>query len=148
MWCDDLDVDLIRVVPGAVEALGDAADVQLRTFSNLTDGTINHPACWSTDFGFTSFFWTDELYRPPASYRTDAPEVGCTFLEAIRDEWVHSCLIAVNRRIVWRPRPGWLDRLMYDVRGITVLEDNIREQIREAVRDSLRTAAAKLLASS
>lgn len=144
MWCDDFDADLLRIVPGAAEALGAAADVRLTTRSHVTGGRINLPSCWHTDRGLAAFFWTHPEGMPPACYVTSEPEAGCTFLEAVRDEWVHTCLIVVDHQLIWRPRWSWLDKLMYDVRGWTVLEDAERERIRQSVRDSLRTAAYKL----
>jgi hypothetical protein len=146
MWCDDFDADLLRVVPGAAEVLGTAAGIRLTTRAYVTDGTINHPLCWHTDQGIAAFFWTCDAGRSPAGYVTNDREIGCTFLEAVRDEWVHDCLIVVDRRLIWRPRPNrWMMPLMYDVRGWKVLDDSAREQIRQSVCDSLRTAAAKLL---
>lgn len=145
MWCDTFDADLLKVVPSATETLGDAASIQLRTQSYLTGGKINCPSCWNTHDGLAAFFWTTEQFRLDASYLTDAPEAECTFGEAVRDEWVHGCLIVVNRQLIWRPRHRWMEQLMYDIRGWTVLEDAEREVIRQAVRDSLRTAAGKML---
>lgn len=145
MWCDTFDADLPKVVPGAIEALGDAASIQLRTYSTLTDGKINCPSAWNTYDGLAAFFWTCDEGRPDASYVTDNPVAGCTFLEAVRDEWVHGCLVVVDHLIVWRPRPRWQLRLMNDLRGHVALGDAEREKIRQSVRDSLRTAAGRLL---
>lgn len=145
MWCDTFDADLLKVVPGAAEALGDAASIRLRTYSRLTGGKINCPSAWNTYDGLAAFFWTCPDGKPDPAYLTDAPEAGCTFLEAVRDEWVHGCLIVVDHLIVWRPRPGWQLQLMGDLRGWTVLEDAEREKIRQSVRDSLRWAAGKML---
>jgi hypothetical protein len=131
------------VVPGAAEALGPAADLRLLTYCRTTSGKINHPSCWNTDEGFAAFFWTTEEYRPPAHYSTDAPVAGCTFLEAARDEWVHSCVIVVNRYVVWRPPVLLMQKLMYDVRGMPFTGEE-REQVRSEVRQSLRSAAERL----
>lgn len=84
MWCDTFDADLLEVVPGAAEALGDAAPIELRTYSRLTDGKINHPACWNTDHGTAAFFWTGPGFKPPAEYYTDLPETGCTLPDSGR----------------------------------------------------------------
>lgn len=145
MWCDTFDADLPKVVPGAIEALGEAAKIQLRTYSTLTGGKINCPSAWNTYDGLAAFFWTCDEGRPDASYVTDSPVAGCTFLEAVRDEWVHGALVVVDHLIVWRPRPRWQLKLMDDLRGHVVLEDAEREEIRQSVRDSLWTAAAKML---
>jgi len=147
MWCDDFDADLLAVVPGAAQALGETAGIRLETFSRLTGGKINCPSAWNTDAGLVAFFWTAPEFRPPASYSTDHPVVPCTFLEAVRDEWVHSCAVSVNRRIVWRPPVRLMERLMYDLRGWTVLTGREREATRQAVRRSLTAAASALTAA-
>ena len=147
MWCDDFDADLLAVVPGAAQALGETAGVRLETFSPLTGGKINGPSAWNTDAGLVAFFWTAPEFRPPASYSTDRPVVPCTFLEAVRDEWVHSCAVAVNRHIVWRPPGQLMQQLMYDLRGWTVLTGREREGIQQAVRRSLTAAASALTAA-
>jgi len=54
---------------------------------------------------------------------------------------VHSCVVVVNRHVVWRPPCRLMERLMYDVRGWTPLADEEREQVRGEVRESLRSAA-------
>lgn len=145
MWCDSFDADLLKVVPGVAEALGDTADLQLTTYSHVTDGRINCPSAWNTDFGLASFFWTAPEFRPPSAYCTTEPEVECTFLEVIRDEWVHSCAVVVNRHLVWRPPAGLLDKLMYDLRGWGGrLEDGRREEIRGHALRSLEAAAGRL----
>jgi hypothetical protein len=145
MWCDDFDADLLKVVPGAAEALGDTARVEMRCYSRLTGGRINLPSCWHTDAGLAAFFWTDPALRPPESYVTDDPEAGCTFLEAVRDEWVHGQVVVVNRQLVWRPREALMMRLMYDLRGWgTPLTDAVRAETRGHVLASLDQAARRL----
>jgi len=147
MWCDDFDADLLAVVPGAAQALGETASIRLETFSSLTGGKINCPSAWNTDAGLVAFFWTAPEFRPPASYVTDDPVAECTFLEAVRDEWVHSSTISVNGRIVWRPPVRLMERLMYDLRGWTVLTGREREAIQQDVRRSLTAAASALTAA-
>lgn len=141
MWCDTFDADLLAVVPGAAQALGDTASIRLETYSRLTGGKINHPSCWNTDGGVTAFFWTAPEFRPGASFYTDQPVAECTFLEAVRDEWVHDCAVNVNGHLVWRPPARLMQQLMYDLRGWTVLDDDAREEIRSRVRHSLVRAA-------
>jgi hypothetical protein len=144
MWCDTFDADLLAVVPGAAEALGDTAGIHLWTYSRPTGGKINCPSAWNTYDGLVAFFWTADEHRPDASYCTDAPVAECTFLEAVRDEWVHSCAVSVNGVIVWRPPVGLMDRLMYDLRGWTVMADALREDTRQNVLRSLEGAAKRL----
>lgn len=146
MWCDTFDADLLAVVPGAAEALGLAAGIRLETYSKTYAGKINLPSCWDTHEGFVAFFWTDPAARPPAGFVTDDPVVSCTFLEAVRDEWVHDAAISVNGQVVWRPPVRLMERLMYDLRGWTVLPDAERDAIRLNVRISLGRAAGRLAA--
>jgi hypothetical protein len=145
VWCDTFDTDLLKVVPGALEALGDTAGVELLTRSRLTGGRINHPSCWNTDHGIAAFFWTGPGHEPPSSYVTGEAVAECTFLEAVRDEWVHDCVIVVNRQVVWRPPVGLMTRLMYDLRGWgTPLTDALRAETRGHVLASLDVAARRL----
>jgi hypothetical protein len=144
MWCDSFDADLLKVVPGAAETLAGTAGVKLETHSSPTDGKINCPSAWWTDEGLAAFFWTDPELAAPAGYITDDPVVECTFLEAVRDEWVHGQILCVNRRVVWRPPARLMEKLMFDLRGWTVLTDAEREDIRKSVRKSLSAAAARL----
>lgn len=144
LWCENFDADLLAVVPGAVEALGDAAGVELWTYSHVTNGRINHPAAWNTDHGLAAFFSTRDRSPTPARYVTRDPLVECTFLEAVRDEWIHSCTIVVNGRVVWRPPIRAFEQLMFDVRDWKTLADEARQRIRRAVTDSLADAALQL----
>lgn len=141
LWCETFDADLLAVVPGAVEALGDVADLELWTYSTPTNGKINCPASWWTLNGLAAFFSTRDRSPAPPSYRTSDPLVECTFLEAVRDEWVHGAIVVVNLVAVWRSPQRHMERLMYDVRGWTRLSDADREEIRADVIRSLVAAA-------
>jgi hypothetical protein len=138
MWCDDFDADLLKVVPGAAEALGDTAAVRLLTYSRPTGGKINCPSSWN---GVGALFWTAPEHKPDACYYTDAPVTPCTFLEAVRDEWVHDSALVVNGALVWQAPVRLMERLMYDVRGWTVLTDGHRAEVRGHVLASLDAAA-------
>ena len=59
-------------------------------------------------------------------------------------KWVHSCAVSVNGLLVWRPPVRLMERLMYDLRGWTVLPGDEREQIRRDVLASLESAARRL----
>lgn len=144
MWCDSFDADLLKVVPGAAVALGDTEGLELSTYSNPTDGKINCPSEWSTEDGFTAFFWTNPDRKPPQVYYTTAPVTGCTFLEAVRDEWVHHAILNVNGTEIWRPPVRLFERLMYDVRGWTALGEGTRGDIRTEVIAGLTAAADRL----
>jgi hypothetical protein len=143
MWCDTFDADLLKVVPGAEDALGDTAGVRLLTYSTLTNGKINCPASWN---GAGAFFWTSPDHQPDRSWHTGKPVAGCTFLEAVRDEWVHCAALNVNGALVWQAPVRLMERLMYDVRGWTVLADAGRAEIRGWVLASLDAAARRLRA--
>jgi hypothetical protein len=147
MWCDTFDADLLAVVPAATEALGDAAGLELLTHGHATDGKLNHPSVWNGDGGMLAFFWTpgcEHLGRPGRlGYWTDEPVIGCTFTEAVRDAWSHTYVIVINNVPCWNPPWRPFERLMYDVRGWTVLPDSAREEIRESVCRSLRAAAER-----
>lgn len=140
MWCDGFDADLLKVVPGAAAVLGDTAGVPLLTYSRLTGGKINHPSVWN---GAGALFWTGPAYRPPAFYHTDVPVARCTFLEAVRDMWVHSCTVVVNEQPVWQPPVRLMERLMYDVRGWAPLDAGERETTRKRVQAGLAAAAQR-----
>jgi hypothetical protein len=144
MWCDDFDADLLAVVPGVAEVLGPAASVRLFTYSGLTDGRINHPSCWNGGAGFVALFWTGPAWKPEPYYWTDKDVAECTFIEAVRDEWVHDAAIYVNGHAIWKPPVRLMEKLMYDLRGWTPLADEEREEIRENVRRSLKSAADRL----
>ena len=144
MWGDGFDADLPEVVPGAMRALGETAAVPLLTYSRVTGGAINCPAAWNTGYGLMSFFWTAPEHQPDESWWTDEPVVPCTFGQAVRDEWVHSCIVAVNGRVVWEPPARAMERLMYDLRGWAPLEAAERSRIRAHVLRGLVRAAAVL----
>lgn len=147
MWCDSFDGDLLKLVPGAVEVLGETARVQLTTYCDrITDGAIDHPSVWNTHVGLAAFFWTAPEGRPGATWSTSAPEVACTFGEAVRDMWVHSGAIVVNRQVVWRPPVRVFTRLLADARGQKVLPDADRERDRALVLRGLEVAAETLIA--
>ena len=147
LWCDDFDADLPKVVPGALAALGDAADVELRTYCRPTNDRINCPASWHTDLGLTAYFSTPDFGQPqPLGYVTTKDElVPCTFWEVVRDEWIHESVVVVNRQWIWTP-PGRLRYdLMADLRGWTPLDDLKRAAIQRNVCAGLEAAAERLL---
>lgn len=147
LWCEDFDADLPKVVPGALECLGDAAWIELLTYSHATNGRINCPAAWWTDHGLTAFFATPEWGAPaPAGYWPGQSElVVCTFWEAIRDEWIHDAAIAVNGRLIWKSPAQLMTRLMFDLRGWTQLDEATRVETQEHVRASLAAAARRIV---
>lgn len=146
MWCDDFDADLLKVVPGAAEALGAAADIRLWTHGNETNGKLNHPSVWGSDIGMIAFFgFSPAATGKPDGYYTDRPTIECTFLEAVRDCWVHTYGIVVHHQTVWRSTWGPFEVLMYDIRGWRRALDATREDLINEVLDSLRAAAQRLI---
>ena len=100
MWCDDFDMDLPKVVPGARAVFGELGDVILWTHSTTTHGVINCPSGWHDQEGIVSFFGFRDPAKP-ASYWTNAPVVQCTVWEAIRDLWVHNHVLILEGQAVW-----------------------------------------------
>lgn len=118
LWCDDFDADLPKLIPDALDALGDTADVPLWTRCKPTNGKINLPNCWHTDLGLAAYFTSREWEIPnPPGYATSDPIVRCTFWEAVRDEWCHDAVIVVNRVAIWTPPSESMMDLMFDLRG-------------------------------
>jgi hypothetical protein len=101
-WSDDFDLDLLRVLPEIETAIGRTGEIVLHTHDTLAHPLtrrITHPVCWNTPRGPAAFFGFADAATPSA-YVTDAPLVDCTFLEAVRDCWVHGYLMVVERRAV------------------------------------------------
>ncbi len=146
LWCEDFDADLPKVVPGALDAIGDTAEVELLTYCSPTNGKINCPASWHTNDGLAAFFTTPGFGSiAPPGYVGGKEEVTCTFWEAVRDEWVHSSIILLNwQHTIWKPPDALMMALMYDLRGWTALSDEGREETQENVRRSLAAAADRL----
>jgi len=146
LWCDDFDADLPKVVPGALDAIGDTAEVELLTYCSPTNGKINCPASWHTDGGLAAFFTTPGFGSiAPPGYVGGKEIVSCTFWEAVRDEWCHDSIILLNwRHAIWKPPSAPMMALMYDLRGWMTLEDAEREDTQENVRRSLVAAADRL----
>jgi hypothetical protein len=92
--------------------------------------------------GLTAFFGLRQHATRPSAYRTDAPLVSCTFLEALRDAWVHSYVLLVERRPVFTSNhiQREFDALMWHVRGNTVLDDASHRKAVKAVEESIGLA--------
>jgi hypothetical protein len=147
LWCDDFDADLPKVVPGALDALGDTAEVELLTYCSPTNGKINCPAAWWTDGGLAAFFTTPGFGSiAPPGYVGGKEIVPCTFWEAVRDEWCHDSIILLNwRHAIWKPPTALMMQLMFDLRGWgEPLTGDQRDNVQENVRRSLVAAADRL----
>lgn len=98
-WSDDFDMDLLKVYPNAVEALGATAEIKLWTISHETYGRINCPVAWNTYTGLQSFLWLENPYLNLArdkhgwinidGFVCNEPVLECTWLEWLRDMWSH-----------------------------------------------------------
>lgn len=120
MWCDNFDADLPKVVPDARAALGDVADLMLRTHASLAaNGMMSHPTVWNHELGLVAVFWrTDRPASKPAHYYTREPVVDLTLWEAVRDAWVHSYVILLEDVWVFNGEAAHahFDPLMWHVR--------------------------------
>jgi hypothetical protein len=149
MWCEDCDFDLPKLVPGARDCLGEAADVVLWTPGHTTNGLLNHPNMWNTDDGLTAFFAFTPRY-PDRFYYTRDALVRCTFWEAVRDMWVHTGTMAIGRRRILDTEESYkhFARLMFHARGWgDPISDGTVAVIRADVRRILHNAAKALLAA-
>jgi hypothetical protein len=99
-WCDNFDCDLFRAVPESREILEELGQVKLLTRGTVTNGRLNHPTCWNHDKGLIALFSFSGEPRPPGYHSSD-PIVECTFEEAIRDAWVHTLVVVVERQLIW-----------------------------------------------
>ncbi|MGO8093174.1 hypothetical protein [Rhizobium leguminosarum] len=148
MWCDDFDMDLLKVIDGVEELLGDVAGLTLWTHGQPYKGTINSPAMWNDDLGLVCFFGFANPAKPDF-YATSAPAIKCTALEAFRDLWSHGSVMLVEGAPVWNSQDLWPDfeKIMWSTRGWGGEWSPSRNQVRLAqlrVRQSLRGAATAL----
>ena len=123
-WADDLDMDLLKVFPGFAEELGETGRTAVWTLGHTSFGRLNHPSVWHTH---GAFLWLQrpQLERSSTGWTdvrgcvTDSPIVECTWLEWLRDCWVHQF------DFVMLPVGGWFvcfrqhkfDTIMWRTRG-------------------------------
>lgn len=135
MWCDDFDMDLLKVIPDIVQLVDQFAFIRLWTYcEGTTHGSINLPTCWNTREGIESFFWSEKPEHARdehgwvcfgGGFMTKAPLVECTFLELLRDKWCHQSVVNLDGKVIWRPGElrGQFDLLMYHLRGWKTASD-------------------------
>ena len=157
-WSDDFDADLLKLVPGVREQLGEDAGIVLRTFcGHPTHGRINLPCSWNSHSGLTALFFLSEppvtqrdgkWVTLPGGYTTDAEIVECTWLEVLRDEWVHGCNVSVEgvQLLSGDSFGGLCMRLMYDARGWQALSDALRAELHRSALQMIAGATADLKA--
>ncbi|WP_411033801.1 hypothetical protein [Shinella sp. BYT-45] len=119
MWCDDFDMDLPKVVPGAREAVGEAGGIVLFTYGHTTHGTLNLPCMWNSCEGGTLAFFGFSSPAAPRGFTTSSPVVECTGWEMFRDLWVHGTAAYVERFLVWKSEELNRDfeNIMWNLRG-------------------------------
>ncbi|MFC3074961.1 hypothetical protein [Shinella pollutisoli] len=150
MWCDDFDMDLPKVVPGAREAVGAAGEIVLFTHGHTTHDALNSPTCWNHDDGLVAFAGFASP-RKPAPYWTRDPIVRCTGWEMFRDLWCHGCMLLVEGERVWNSQRLWPDfeAIMWNVRGwgdVSSLAAHRRRRMAELrALISIRRAARRLV---
>ncbi|GAA0720144.1 hypothetical protein Drose_06425 [Dactylosporangium roseum] len=145
-WSDDLDADLLKVVPRAAGVL-DQVTAPLWTYGGTTHGRLNHPSVWGSHRGPVAYFGADDSGAwKPDSYWTAQPLVECTWAEVARDAWVHSYVIVVDWVPIWNAwlLGGTFMRLMYDLRGWTPLPAREADRLRGKVLASLIAATEQL----
>ena len=146
MWCDGFDLDLLVLVPSAKKVLAPVAGVALMTHGRMRDGALGHPSVWNTRRGMVAFFGFAGPGKP-AGYYTDEPVLSCTFEDAVRDAWLHTYVIMVERRPIWQADQVLtaFDVLMAQARGYGHRPESELESCRGAVIRSLRPAVRRFL---
>jgi hypothetical protein len=125
-WSDDFDMDLLKLWPDLPAQLGATGDLKLWTVGHETHGRLNHPAVWNSH---GAFVWLKQpnLQRDQHGWFNvhgcvdNAPEIECTWLELLRDQWSHhyNFILLPQMRRFEAPdrRNGLFDRIMYHSRG-------------------------------
>lgn len=96
-WADDFDLDLLKVFPDLPEILGNTIDLPVWTVGHpdSRNGRLNHPSTWN-DGGALIWIEKPELtyddhgWTSIDAHSTNEPVIECTWLEILRDQWVHS----------------------------------------------------------
>jgi len=149
MWCDDFDMDLLKILPGLAGWLGDAADIPMWTHGHESYGRLNHPSVWNSHEGFIAFFGLAEGDTgKPGQYWTDSPVVECTWLEVLRDAWPHGYAILAADRILWNAGQwqGAFQLLMFDLRGHQKMPPGNADRSRTRLLADMLTATRNLVA--
>jgi len=143
-WCDDFDADLYQTVPEIREVLAPFESILLHTRGHSTNGRLNHPAAFNSHLGGLVSFFTFPGKEPhPTRYDKTSPIVECTFAEAIRDCWVHTLMLCLCGRIVFKPpeMQAEFQALLYWVRKWGQQADPVFE--RSKVLIAVKRAAAE-----
>lgn len=159
MWCDKFDMDLFKAIPLAADLLKPLEEVMLQTRGHETDGKLNRPSVWNTDFGTAAFF----CFKPeggvnladpePNGYWTNEPRVFCTAIEALRDCWPHHYALILSTEGRTKLYKIWDSQklvnefflIMNHIRGIRTASETELKLARFKVYSSLCDAQAALL---
>jgi len=134
MWCDDFDLDLLKVLPEAFQSLKPVKDIKLFTHGHLTGEKLDHPSVWNDNLGIIAYFGFVNPCKPEG-YWTNDPLVECTFEEAIRDCWCHHYAIILQRELIWDGNKLWpyFESIMWHTRGWGETRVPYEEAKREAL---------------
>ena len=147
-WSDTFDMDLLKVLPELEKRLADAVDIPLWTYGGTSYGRLNHPSMWNGYHGMEAFFGTDNSgsWKPEGYWSHHDQVVACTWLEVLRDVWVHGCVVHVDGLKLWDStlHQSKFDALMYDLRGWRKLADGRSDYLKGRVLASILAATADL----
>lgn len=143
-WADDFDMDLLRVLPDLPQLVGDLGAVNLYTYG----GT--HPAVRSNQRGeMDAFFGTNrdaESWMPAACVSGHQELVECTWLEVLRDVWVHQCHVHVDMELVWNTNrlARLFNDLMFGRRGHRPISGAMSSGMETVLRGEVVVATERL----
>ena len=132
-WADTFDMDLLALWPDLPAHLGPVARQTLWTHGHATHGRLNMPTVWNGYGRLEAYFGpASDLTGKPDSHWTDAPAVECTWLEVLRDWWVHGYAVIIAERVFLKPVDynGLFYPIMADLRGWKTLTDDRRDKLR------------------
>jgi hypothetical protein len=146
MWCDDFDMDMLKVLPRSREIIGDLAAIELCTHGHETHGVLNHPSCWNHDRGMICFFGFDDPMKDDFYYTPDKI-IKCTAIEAFRDLWAHNLYAVLCGRLLWDTQKIMreFDTIMFHIRGWQTNEALAKRSVEKCER-SLMEACRNLRA--
>ncbi len=145
-WSDDFDMDLPKIIPDALDLLGDVAEWELWTTGHPDRryGNLNHPDVWNGDDAMLAYFGFHGPRKPPHCVGSDG-QVRCSVWEAFRDAWPHHYLMLVEFKPIWNTfvLSQSFDEIMWDLRGWRE-QSGVASAARHKVRQSITTAADRL----
>lgn len=154
-WSDDFDMDLPKILPDVCDAIRAVEGHSILVYcycTALTRGRINCPTAWNSHTGPVTHFWTDKPNHPrneygwatfgPGNCTTNDQLATATWLEVVRDEWVHQSDVVVDGKLIWRPSEldREFNRLMYDLRDWQKLSAVERQRDLDRCRVSILEA--------